>query len=189
MYLNCPITSIAIQLEMEKVDANVKKYREKLGLNISLNDLLIFSISKALEKHKEFNEGEKINVGNLVNFDEYSGEIFITEANKKEVKDIAKEFKDQAMELLRNKRLIKKDNQASIWITNLYNFGAYFSIPPIKTGTKCMLSLGANFEALNNVKQSKPRSNLIISYDSRIADCQKALLFLKEIKLTLEKPN
>jgi len=189
MYLNIPTSSVTIQLEMEKIDINVMAHRKSLGLNISLNDLLIYAISKALEKHKEFNEGNKINIGSLVNFNNKSGEVIINKANTKEIKEIAKEFKEKVMELLRDKESVKTEARASVWVTNLHDFGAYFSIPPIKEGTKCMISLGASFEVLNKIKQAKPMANLTLSYDPKIEGCQKALLLLKEIKNVMEKIN
>lgn len=191
-----PLSSICVQVDDDKVNILLRKIKEKENFNLNLGELLIFSIIKNLKEFPEFNSNydednrncflyNSINLGHFVNLGEGAKLAVIKNADTKSLFEISKEIKEAALKYIRGELLDEDTRSSTISVTNLYSFPAFQVTPPIYGHQSSMFSVASKFVSWDGEK-SVNRFNLTLSYDARVADCQKAITFLNKIKKTLE---
>lgn len=197
-YSSKPISSVIVQVKSKNIYYSIENFYTNNKINISLGDLIISATANTLKKFPEFNSNfdkkikmyPKINIGSLINLGKGTKIIVIKDADKKSIAEVSKELKDLALKYIHDELYKEETENSTFSITNLSPFNAYLTIPPILKNQSAMLSIASefdSFEILDNKISSIKRFNLTLSYDSRVADCQRALQFLNSIKSILEK--
>src|SRR3989344_4976083 len=191
-----PISSICVQVDDDKVGLLLKKIKEKENFNLNLGELIIFSITKALQEFPEFNSNYdqdislygSINLGHFINLGEGAKLAVIKDAGAKSLFEISKEIKEAALKYIRGELLDEDTRSSTVSVTNLYSFPAFQVSPPIYGHQSSMFSIASRFVSWD-VEKTVHKFNLTLSYDARVADCQKAITFLNTIKRWLEENN
>lgn len=191
-----PVT-ITIQVNMDKVMKMREEIKEE-DHRISPSDFIIYSVTKALNKHRIFNsfiEGnviknyQNINIGYAVAIDEGLLVPIIPECERKTLLEIAKEKKDIV-------NTVREGNyqptlEGTFTISSLGEYGVESFSPIIYPNQSAILGIGhihqAPIEVHNEIKFI-PAMKLSLVFDHRITDGAPAALFLNEIKLNLENP-
>jgi len=193
-----PVSSVTIQVKSKNIHYLIKRIRINEKINIHLGDIIINIIGKNLKNFPEFNSNfnkklkiySEINIGSLINLGRGTKIIVIKDADKKLIKEISIEFKDLTLKYIHNELSYEDTKNSTFSITNLSPFNAYLTIPPILKNQSAMISIASefdSFEILEGKINPTKKFNLTLTYDSRVADCQKALQFLNSIKDILEK--
>jgi pyruvate/2-oxoglutarate dehydrogenase complex dihydrolipoamide acyltransferase (E2) component len=116
-----------------------------------------------------------INLGHFINLGQGAKLAVIENAEDKSLAEFSREVKEAALKYIRGELT---DSDASTFaITNLASFDAFQVIPPIYENQSSMFAIASEFNQ---------KFNLTLSYDARVADCQRALKFLNAIKEMLE---
>ncbi|MEK6809185.1 MAG: 2-oxo acid dehydrogenase subunit E2 [Nanoarchaeota archaeon] len=195
-----PLSSICVQVDDDKVDLLLKKIKEKENFNLNRGELIIFSIIKAIKEFPEFNSNydqdnqednqeiflyDSINLGHFVNLGEGAKLAVIKDAGDKSLVEISKEIKEAALKYIRGELLDEDTRSSTVSVTNLYSFPAFQVSPPIYKHQSSMFSIASRFVSWDGEK-TVHKFNLTLSYDARVADCQKAIALLNKIRKTLE---
>ena len=197
-YSSKPISSVIVQVKSKNICSLIENFNIKDKINIHLGDVIISTTAKILKDFPEFNSNfdkkikiySNINIGSLINLGKGTKIIVIKDADKKSITEISNELKDLALKYIHNELIKEETENSTLSITNLSPFNAYLAIPPILKNQSAMISIASEFDSFEILgKKISPtrKFNLTLSYDSRIADCQKALQFLNSIKNILEK--
>jgi len=177
----------------------VKENREKLGLeDITINDIILFAVSKVLPKHKALNAHflddkmryfKNVHLGFAVDTERGLMVPTIFNSNKKSLNQISKEAKELAE--LCKKGTINPDllKGATFTVTNLGSFGIEGFTPvlnPPQTGI-----LGVNTVVMRAKEQNGqityyPAMGLSLTFDHRALDGADAARFLQDLKKWLE---
>lgn len=176
-----------------------KANAEKMGLsNITLNDILIYAVSRVLPMHKDLNAhfmGDSIryfkNVHMGVAVDTERGLMVPTlfNANLKSLNQIAMETKELAKAC--QKGTISPDNLkgGTFTITNLGALGIESFTPVINPPQTAILGVNTTeqkFRERNGVIESYTSMSLSLTFDHRAVDGAPAARFLKDLKEALE---
>lgn len=186
-----PISTLTIQIKSGNIHALVKKIREEEKYSINPSDIIIHSICKNIKNFPEFNSNSfNVDLGYFINLGKGSEIIKIENADKKTPIELSQQIKLMVLKYLHGELSPLEKQNGSFSITNLFSFDVYSVIPPIYKNHSAMIAISSEFETIETNEEkisSVKKFNLTLSYDSRVADCQKALKFLNAIKFDLEK--
>lgn len=193
-----PVSTLTVQIKSENIHKFVQKIKNQEDYNLSPSDIIVNVICKKLRDFQEFNSNfdEKINyypsidLGYFINFGKGSEIVNIKNADQKSLIELSKKIKEIALKYLHGELSYSEKQNGSFSITNLSSFDVHLVIPPLYENQSAMISISSDFDSFE-LKGGEiipvKKFNLTLSYDSRIADCQKALQFLNAIKCELEK--
>ncbi|VVB83552.1 2-oxoacid dehydrogenases acyltransferase (catalytic domain) [uncultured archaeon] len=192
-----PTSTLTVQIKSKNIHSLIEKIKSEEKYNLSPGDIIIYSICKNLKNFPELNSKfdngimlyPSIDLGYFINIGRGSEIINIKHADQKSLIELSKEIKEMALKYLHGELSDSEKQNGSFSITNLFSFGVYSIIPPIYENQSAMISISSEFEDFES-KDTEilfiKRFNLTLSYDSRVADCQKALQFLNRVKDELE---
>ena len=188
--------------EIINLRKKLKANAEKMGLtNITLNDILLYAVSRVLLMHKAINAhftGETIryfsNVHMGVAVDTERGLMVPTlfNANKKSLNDIAIETKELAQAC--QKGTINPDylQGGTFTVTNLGALGIESFTPVINPPQTAILGVNTTEQRIREVDgtiQSYTAMSLSLTFDHRAVDGAPAARFLKGLTQALENFN
>lgn len=194
-----PISTLTIQVNSENIHKRTQKIKEEENYSISFGDVISWAICKNIKDFREFNSdySEKgieyypsVNMGYFINLGKGSEIVNVKDADKKTPIELSKYVKEIALKYLHNELTESDKENGSFSITNLSSFEVFSVIPPLFENQSSMISISSEFENLEKIGEeikAIKKINLILSYDSRVADCQRALQFLGSVKKELEK--
>ncbi len=177
----------------------IKKNADKLGLtNITINDILVYAVSRVLPQHKYINANfsgdtirsfTNVNMGVAVDTDRGLMVPTLFNANKKSLNEIAIETKELA-ELCR-KGTINPDSlkDGTFTITNLGTFGIESFTPVINPPQTAILGVNTieqKFREKDGDIKAYSSMSLSLTFDHRAVDGAPAARFLKDLKDSLE---
>ena len=122
----------------------------------------------------------------------------IRDCDKKEIWEIEKELAIMAEKARKGNITLEDMSGGSMTITNGGVFGSLFSTPIINPPQSCILGMHSISDkpvACTNPTSGKkevvikPIMYLALTYDHRLIDGREAVLFLKNIKQCIEKPE
>jgi pyruvate dehydrogenase E2 component (dihydrolipoamide acetyltransferase) len=192
-----PISVVTVQINSEKIHELIRKIRNEENYNINFSDIVVSNICKNLQNFREFNSNfngkmipyTSIDMGYFINLGKGSEIINIKEADKKSLIELSKKIKEMALKYLHGELSNEEKGNGSFSITNLSSFDVYSIIPPLYENQSAMISISSEFESFER-KEGEivpvKKFNLTLSYDSRVADCQKAAEFLNLVRKKLE---
>ncbi len=188
--------------EIINLRKKLKANAEKMGLtNITLNDILLYAVSRVLLMHKAINAhftGETIryfsNVHMGVAVDTERGLMVPTlfNANKKSLNDIAIETKELAQAC--QKGTINPDylQGGTFTVTNLGALGIESFTPVINPPQTAILGVNTTEQRIREVDgtiQSYTAMSLSLTFDHRAVDGAPAARFLKDLTQARENFN
>lgn len=193
-----PIASVTIQINSKNIRLLIEKLRTNEDVNISLGDIVLNAICKSLKDFPEFNSNfdtklriyPNINIGYLINLGKGPETAVIRDAGKKSIIELSSEVKELTLRYIHGELPNFDVQNSTISITNLSPFDSYLTISPIYEHQSSMISITSEFDSLQILEGKViliKKFNLTLSYDARVADCQKALRFLNSIKDILEE--
>jgi len=192
-----PITYITIQIKSNNIYKTIDKIRKNQDSMVTIGDVITHSIIQSLIKFPEFNSNfdceikifPSINIGCFINLGQGSKIGVIKEAEKKSITDISKEIKNLALKYMHKELDDSESLNSTFFISNLAPFNSYIVETPIYKHNSSVIAIASEFESFETINDTiiqVKRFNITLSYDSRIADCQRALNFLNNIKDILE---
>ncbi len=193
-----PISTLTIQIKSEKIHELVQRIKDEENYSLSFSDIIVNAICKNLRDFNEFNSNyidgkiipySSIDMGYFINIGKGSEIVNIKDADKISLVELSKKIKEMALKYLHGELDYSERQNGSFSITNLSSFDVFSVIPPLYENQSAMISISSEFENLEKEGEkilSVRKFNLTLSYDSRVADCQKALQFLNIIKNELE---
>lgn len=178
----------------------IKENGEKMGLpNITLNDMVLFAVSRVLEHHKTLNSliveenvlrtYEDVHLGMAVNTPQGLFVPTIFEANKKSLAEIAEESKQLARACKEGKVTPNMLSGASFTVSNVGSLGVEMFTPvvnPPQVGILGVCSMTQRVKEVNGEMKIYPAMGLALSYDHRALDGTPASMFVKELCSALE---
>lgn len=177
----------------------LKENREKLGLqNITLNDIILYAVSRTILKHRELNAhflDEKmllfkdVHLGTAVDTERGLMVPTIFNANRKSLDELAAEAKKLAEEC--QKGTINPDylKGASFTVTNLGALDIESFTPvinPPQTGILGVCNINQRVREKDGQYVYYPAMSLSLTFDHRALDGAPAARFLKDLKISLE---
>ena len=178
-----------------------KKINEKLGLKITINDLIVKAVASALSKFPEVNRcwgGDHIvqcgNIDIAVAVDIEDGLItpIVENANRLSISKLSEKLKDLISRARENKLKASEYQGGSITISNLGMFGIKSFSAIVNPPHASILSVGGVSRqptvGENDELKIKSVMELGISADHRVIDGALAAKFLTELKKLLEDP-
>ena len=179
--------------------ASLKAGAEAMGLNnITLNDMVLFAVSRVLKNHKDLNAhylDDKMRYFNSVNLgvavDTERGLLVPTVFNAdrlslNEMSKVTKTVIKEAQSGKINPELLKN---ASFTVTNLGSLGVESFTPvinPPQTGILGVCTIVRRTKQVNGQDVSYPAMGLSLTFDHRALDGAPAAKFLKELCFALE---
>ncbi len=193
--LNTSFDATAI-LEFRK---GLKDSKDKLGLeNITLNDMILFAVSRTLQSHKALNAHfmddrmlyfKNVNLGLAVDTDRGLMVPVVFKADQKSLNGISKEVKALARECQSgavNPDLMKN---GSFTVTNLGTLGIESFTPilnPPQTGILGVNTIFQRAREKDGVLEFYPAMGLSLTFDHRALDGAPAARFLQDLVTNLE---
>ncbi len=172
---------------------------EKMGLsNITLNDMLIFAVSRVLPLHKALNAhflGDtmrcftNVNMGVAVDTDRGLMVPTLFNANQKSLNEISIEAKQLAQECQKGTVNPDKLKNGTFTITNLGALGIESFTPVINPPQTAILGVNTieqKFRERNGTIEAYSSMSLSLTFDHRAVDGAPAARFLKDLKEALE---
>lgn len=185
--------------EVLKFRADVKANIEKMGLaNITMNDMILFAVSKTLKNHKSCNAhylGDKmryfrdVNIGIAVDTDRGLLVPTLFGANNLSLNELsinAKEIIGQAKSGSISPDLL---SGGTFTVTNLGALGVESFTPVINPPQTCILGVSTICEKIRTVNSeitTYPSMALSLTFDHRALDGAPAAVFLKDLVSSLE---
>ncbi len=177
--------------------AAIKKGGEKIGLaNITLNDIVLFAVSRVLKNHAHLNSNmiddstlrifDSVNLGMAVDTDRGLMVPTLFDADKKSLNEIAIEAKTLAKECQNGTISPDKTRGATFTISNLGIFGIESFTPVINPPQVGILGVCATTTRLKPNGTPYQAMGLSLTYDHRALDGAPASKFLKDLCDTLE---
>lgn len=197
-YAQVPISTVTIQINTDNIHKIIKIEKEKKYV-VSLGDIIIKSLANSLKNYSVFNatyeeeilkKHENINIGYFINVGKGTKLLSLKNTEKKTLKEISRKIKDLALKYIHDELTEEDTSNTTICITNVSAFKSYSTAPPILKTHVAMLSIASEFSQLETQEGkivSVKKMNLTLSYDARIASCQKALKFLHDINAQIQK--
>jgi len=195
------LTVSADMTRMNEWRTRLNKDAEKTGVKVSVNDLVIMSVSRALQKHPDVNaswQGESIveygNVHVAMAVALPTGLVtpVIRHTDQLSVKEIAKLSRDLAVKA-KEGRLSNEDYAGGTFtISNLGMFGIEEFTAIINPPQAAILAVGATIltpsvDSKGNVV-AQPRMKMTMSCDHRVIDGAMGAQFLQTLVSFLEDP-
>ncbi len=179
--------------------ASLKSGAEKMGIgNITLNDMVLFAVSRVLLNHKDLNAHylddtmryfSNVNLGVAVDTPRGLMVPTLFAANKMTLNEISKSAKvviNAAQEGTINPDLLKG---GSFTVTNLGSLGIESFTPvinPPQTGILGVDTITKRIKEVNGEDVTYPAMGLSLTFDHRALDGAPAAKFLKELVFALE---
>ncbi len=195
-----------ISVDMSKVIELLKKFNQKIENQISINNFLIFVVSKVLSRQPNINCSlineeiiyhKDINIGVAVALEEGLIVPVVRNTNKKNLTSLAKEAK-RLIKLARERKLMPEDYRGGTFtISNLGMFGieSFTAIinPPEAAilavgGIKKMPTVVTGEEGVEKI-EIRSLMKITLSVDHRLIDGAMAAKFLNQVKKYLEFPE
>lgn len=176
-----------------------KRNGEKLGLsNITLNDILLFAVSRVLPMHREMNAhflGDtmryftNVNMGIAVDTDRGLMVPTLFNANLKSLNEISIEAKELANECQKGTINPDKLKNGTFTVTNLGALGIESFTPVINPPQTAILGVNTieqKFREKNGAIEAYSSMSLSLTFDHRAVDGAPAARFLKDLREALE---
>ncbi|PBE19888.1 2-oxo acid dehydrogenase subunit E2 [Clostridioides difficile] len=203
-YFSAPVFTFNIEVDATELKVLRAKLidtvKESTGVKLTMTDLIVMAVSKILPNHQVLNsawtdEGifryKDVNIAIAVGLDEGLYVPVVKNANKKSLKEIAKESKELA-EKVKTGKLMPADQEGNTFtISNVGMYGITTFTPIINMPSSAILGVGATqdkFVPVNGEAKIKPIMNLSLTSDHRVIDGTVAAKFLKDLKELLENP-
>lgn len=177
----------------------LKENKERLGLeNITINDIIIYSVSRTLANHKSLNAHflddrmlyfKNVNMGVAVDTDRGLMVPTLFDANLKSLNEISADIKKLAKDCQAgtiNPDMLKN---GSFTLTNLGTLDIESFTPvinPPQTGILGVDSIVHRAREVDGKVEFYPAMGLSLTFDHRAVDGAPAARFLKELKTNLE---
>lgn len=177
----------------------IKESKDKLGLsNITINDIILFAVSRTLIKHKNLNAYflddkmrvfNNVHLGNAVDTERGLMVPTIFNANLKSLNEISKEVKELAEAC--QKGTINPDllTGGSFTVTNLGMLGIESFTPvlnPPQVGILGVNTIVQRVKEIGGEYVYYPSMALSLTFDHRAVDGAPAARFLQDLKTNLE---
>ncbi len=185
--------------KLQALRASLKAGAEKLGLtNITLNDMVLFAVSRVLLNHKDLNAHylddtmryfNTVNLGIAVDTKRGLMVPTVKYAEKLTLNDLAKASKSVITEAQEGTINPDKLKGASFTITNLGSLGIESFTPvvnPPQTGILGVGTITKRIKEVNGQDVTYPAMGLSLTFDHRALDGAPAAKFLKELVNALE---
>lgn len=194
------VTSSFDATEVMAFRAKIKPMAEKgLAANITLNDIVMYAVSRVLTKHRALNalmlDEQTMRFYNTVNLgmavDTPRGLLVPTlkNADKKSISEISVELKALAKEAQGGTISPEKLSGGSFTVTNLGSFGVESFTPVLNAPQVGILGVGTitnRVKTVNGALAMYPAMTLSLTFDHRAVDGAPAAKFLKELCSALE---
>lgn len=203
-YFSAPVVTYSTDVDMTqflKLRQDLNGEYEAQGVKMSVNDLLIKAVAKALEKSPEINvslENEEtlvyrscVNIGMAVAIDGGLVVPVIRDANKKTPEEIARCTKDLSEKARTGKLSGEEMTGGTFTVSNLGSKGVDMFTPIISPPESAILGVGRAVEkAVVRNKEIVVRPMMVISLtaDHRVIDGAPAADFMQTLKAIIEKP-
>lgn len=193
-----PISILTVQIKTKKIYDLIKKIKDEENYNVNFSDVIINSICKNLADFPELNSNyldgkiipySSVNMGYFINLGKGSKIVNIKNADKYSLIGLSKKIKETALKYLHGELNDSEKENGTFSITNLFSFKVYSVIPPLYENQSAMISISSEFDSIENKNGAifpVKKINLTLSYDSRVANCQRVLQFMNAIKKELE---
>lgn len=192
-----PITHVTVQIKSKPIHEHIRSIEAKEQAIVSLGDVVLHAISKSLKEFPEFNSNfknnleifEDLDIGYAINLGQGTKTCIIADAGSKSISDISKEIKVFALQYLHKELLDVEVKTCTFLVTNFSSFNSFIVETPLYKNHSSILAISSEFdsyEMINGSMMPLKKFNVTLSYDSRAADCQRALLFLDSIRIMLE---
>jgi anaerobic magnesium-protoporphyrin IX monomethyl ester cyclase len=193
-----PISTLTIQVKSQNIHNFAQRIKEEEKYSLNPSDVIVSAICKKIKNFREFNSNfdkeiiyyPSVNLGYFINLGKGPEVVQIENADEKSSVELSRKIKELAMNYLHGELTKEEKQNGSFAITNLFSFDVHSVIPPIYENQSAMISISSEFETLEKEDEKivpVKKFNLTLSYDSRVADCQKALQFLHSVKYELEE--
>ena len=179
--------------------ASLKAGAEKMGLaNITLNDMVLFAVSKVLLSHKDLNAHylddtmryfKNVNIGIAVDTPKGLMVPTVFASNKLSLNDLSREAKAVITEAQNGTINPDKLKGASFTVTNLGSLGIESFTPvinPPQTGILGVCGITRRVKEIDGEDVTYPAMGLSLTFDHRALDGAPAAKFLKELCFALE---
>ncbi len=179
--------------------ASLKSGAEKMGLaNITLNDMVLFAVSKVLLGHKDLNAHylddtmryfKNVNIGIAVDTPRGLMVPTVFASNKLSLNDLSREAKAVITEAQNGTINPDKLKGASFTVTNLGSLGIESFTPvinPPQTGILGVCGITRRVKEVDGEDVTYPAMGLSLTFDHRALDGAPAAKFLKELCFALE---
>ena len=188
---------LTLSISVQKLQRFIQRFQREKNITISIADLVSWVISKKLKEYQELNSvyTEKlylypeINMGYFLNLGNGVKLGIVKNADTLSLSSFSKEIKNLALQYVRGTLKDNKAEECTFAVTNLNFSGVPSLLSPVFTHQSIMVSLGAEYDAVeivNGYVSPDRKLNLSLSFDVRVADCQRVASFLKEIQQRLE---
>ena len=183
--------------------AMMPQWEQQYGVRISLNDLITKAVAAALRRHPRLNATlvdrvvhlhENVNVGVAVNLDEGLIVPVISDADRKDLGQIARESRELAEKARAVPMRLSPDevSNGTFTITNLGTTGIELFTPIINPPQVAILGVGMVQRrpvVVGDALAIRPSVYLSLVFDHRAVDGVPAASFLQELQGLLEKPQ
>jgi len=185
--------------KLMSIRASLKAGAEKMGLaNITLNDMILFAVSRVILNHKELNAHylddvmryfNNVNIGIAVDTDRGLLVPTVFAAEKLSLNELSKSAKAVITEAQSGTINPDKLQGASFTVTNLGSLGIESFTPvinPPQTGILGVDTITKRIKEVNGEDVTYPAMGLSLTFDHRALDGAPAAKFLKELCFALE---
>ena len=203
-YFSAPTFTLNIEVEVSKLlelkDRIAEEIKNETGEKLTINDLLIFVTSKALERYRSINvslvkEGilyhKEINIGLAVTGNGVLTVPVIKNTERKSIKDIVCEGKELIRKARDGKLGIEEQSGSTITISNLGMYGVHYFNPIINQPNSSILGVGTIEEKLvlkDGEVKTKKIMYLSSTFDHRVIDGSLGAEYMQYMKRLIEEP-
>ena len=169
---------------------------------ISVTDLLVKAVAKALERHPRINStlsGEsikilkEINIGVAVALTEGLIVPVVKDANKKSIYDVSGEIRDFGKRARKNRVAVEEMTGSTFTISNVGGYGSVdWFTPIINQPESAILGVGRTVKmpvVVDDQIAIRPMMGLSLAFDHRVIDGAPAAEFLATLLKLIEKPH
>ena len=198
---SAPHVYFTTSVDMYKAKELLNKFNQETEIKISINDLIVFVVSKVLREQPNINcslIGEEIvyqkevNIGVVVALEEGLIVPVVRNANSKSLSTLSKEIKE-LIKLARERKLMPDDYRGGTFtVSNLGMYGIEQFTAIINPREAAILAIGAIkkmpivIEDGEEKVRIRPLMNMTLSVDHRLIDGTAAAHFLNQISYYLE---
>jgi len=175
-------TCIVVRINTDFITNYIKREN-----NISLGDMVLYTLAKNLKNYPEFNsyfDGKtifypNINIGYSIKILEKPAKnVVIREADKKSLMEVSQEIKKLSFLYLRDQLTEEHTNEASVTLLNFSSFNAVSVYTPLYHQQSALFVIAS--------EHNSNSFNLCLTFDVRVTDCQRALNLLNAVRENLE---
>jgi pyruvate dehydrogenase E2 component (dihydrolipoamide acetyltransferase) len=194
-----------IEVDMSRIvklrQSLLEEIEEKAKIHLSLTDIIVKAVAKALEQHPIMNsilleDGihliEDINIGVAVALENNLLVPVVHNANKKSLLEIATQLTTLVEQAEKGELSAKETTRGTFTITNPGMLGIDIQMPVINTPENSILGIGTLWDkpvAENDRIVIRPMMRLNLVFDHRVIDGAPAAKFLQTLKSILENPD